>query len=60
MLMQYHDVPSSQLDKAKSEISGLKKFVKECETSANEQERKLNQLQNEGLIAYSEYHIKFN
>ena len=47
MLTQYRDAPSNQVEDAKRRISRYKEEVKGHKIAANEQERKLNQLQKE-------------
>ena len=42
--------PASVLEAAEENISGFKEKVKDYESQENEHERKLNQLQKEGLF----------
>ena len=48
--MEQQNAPPRELEKTKREISEWKDLVKKRENEANEQERKLNQLQKEGLF----------
>ena len=48
--MEHVNAPARDLEEAERKISVQKEYVKMCETEVNEQERKLDQLQKEGLF----------
>ena len=49
-LKQYQSISTKELEEAERKVSKWKDNVKKYETAANEEERKLNQLQKEGLF----------
>ena len=48
--MEHVNAPARELEETEGNIGAQKEIVDHWETEANEQERKLNQLQKEGLF----------